>query len=142
IGVPEVILGGVSGAWMTSDGHVPTDPVTLLLGAEIFDLAELTDTVPRQEHLVEVSATTTLRGRQTAEAVAVELSGRRAIVIGLRDGVPAARRSLNAFIRDEGIDLVIATDIGSDTLSSGDEVNPAKTAFVDFLSLGVLLGAE
>lgn len=142
IGVPEVILGGVSGAWMTADGHVPTDPVTILLGAEIFDLAELTDTVRRQEQLVEVSATTTLRGRQTAEAVAVELSGRRAVVIGLRDGVPEATRSLNAFIHDEGIDLVIATDIGSDTFSSGNEVNPAKTAFVDFMSLGVLLGAE
>ncbi|WP_432974338.1 DUF1152 domain-containing protein [Dactylosporangium sp. CA-233914] len=141
LGVGEVILGGVSGAWMTADGHVPTDPATVLLGAEIFALDELTETIKHADQLVEVSATTRLRGRQTAEAVLVEQSGRRAVVIGLGDGVPAARRSLESFVKSEGIDIVVASDIGSDTFFSGEEPNPAKTAFVDFLSLGVLLGA-
>nr|PZM97742.1 MAG: hypothetical protein DIU73_05385 [Actinomycetota bacterium] len=141
LGVKEVILGGVSGAWMTHDGHVPTDPATVLLGAEIFDLDELTGALPHGPQLVEVGPATRLRGRQTAESVLVELTGRRAVVIGLKEGVAAARASLNAFIEAEGIGLVVATDIGSDTMFSGKEANPAKTAFVDFLSLGVLLGA-
>ncbi len=136
----EVILGGVSGAWMTDDGHVPTDPATILLGAEIFDVAELQDATVLHPNIAEVSATTTLRGRVTAEAATVKLFNRRAIVIGLGNGVMAARRDLAAFVRDEGIGLVVAVDVGSDTLFSGREANPAKTAFADFLSLGTLVG--
>ncbi len=140
IGVGEVILGGVNGAWMTDDGHVPQDPASLLLGAEIFDLGELTDTRPFAENLVEVSAQTTLRGRRTAEAACVDLFGRRAVVIGLGNGVEAARHDLRTFVENERIGLVIAADVGSDTFFSGAEANPAKTAFVDYLSIGVLTG--
>jgi hypothetical protein len=87
---------------------------------------------------VEISADTRLRGQMTGEAAACTLLGHRTFVIGLNDGVAAAASDVQAFVEEEGIELVVSTDVGSDSFYSGQDAYPAHTSLVDFMSIGIL----
>jgi hypothetical protein len=143
LGVQEIFLGGVNCAWIDDDGAAQgtgtdADPATFVLGPTIYDLDELTYATPVSPHMVEVTPDTRLRGGFTGEAAAATLLGHRTFVISLADGVQAAAREVQAFVDTEAIDLVVSTDVGSDSFYSGEESYPAHTALVDFMSLGIL----
>ncbi len=140
LGVAEVIMGGVSCAWLgpDQDPGFDGDRATISLGAVVYDLNELTASRRLAPMLCEVSGATTLRGRKIAEAALAELFGVRAVLVGLGGGVPQAARDLGEWIEREQIGLVVSVDTGSDSFYTGTEKYPAHTPFVDFLSLGVL----
>jgi len=145
LGVEEVIFGGINCAWIDEESGAPqeetpsgSDPATFVLGPTIYDLDLLTPSTRIAPHIVEVTAETRLHGHLTGEATVSGLFGDRAIVIGLGDGVPAAAADLQAFLDREGIGLVISTDVGSDSMFTGEEACPAHTPLADFMSIGLL----
>ena len=61
---------------------------------------------------------------------------------GLLGGAAGLGESLKSFVEEKQIDLVVGVDIGSDSFHRGDEVQPAHTSLVDFMSLGALLALD
>jgi hypothetical protein len=143
LGVEEIYLGGVNCAWLDDAGAAQgtgddPDPATFVLGPTIYDLDDLVPSTRLAPCLAEISAETRLRDGFTGEGAARTLLDYRTFVISLRDGVPAAVRDVQAFVDEEKIDLVVSTDVGSDSFYSRDTVYPAHTSLVDFMSIGIL----
>ena len=145
LGVEEVIFGGINCAWIDDQTGAPQeetssrpDPATFVLGPTIYDLDALTNAVRVAPAIAEISKDTRLHGHLTGESVVCAQRNARAIVIGMGEGVPTAVRDVNAWLESEDIDLVVSTDVGSDSFYSGEETCPAHTPLADFLTIGLL----
>ena len=144
LGKDDVTMGGVNCAWVDDDTGAPQeessnpDPATFVLGPTLYPLADLTDSVLLRPHLATVSASSRLYGHLTGEQVVAQLHDVPAVIIDLADGVGAAAADLDAWVLEQGIDLVIASDCGSDSFYTGAEVTPAHTSLVDMMTMGVL----
>lgn len=144
LGKHDVIVGGVNCAWVDDDSGAPQeessnpDPATFVLGPTLYPLDDLTDSVRLKPHVATVSPTSRLYGHVTAEVIVARQHDIPAIVVDLADGVGAAASDLDAWVAEQGIDLVIASDCGSDSFYTGAEVTPAHTSLVDMMTMGVL----
>ena len=144
LGKTDVVMGGVNCAWVDDGSGAPQeessnpDPATFVLGPTIYPLDELTDSIRLKPHLATVTSSSRLYGFVTAEVIVADQHDVPAVVVDLSDGVSAAAADLDEYIAEEGIDLVIASDCGSDSFYTGAEVTPAHTSLVDMMTMGVL----
>jgi hypothetical protein len=143
LGKMDIVVGGVNCAWVNDAGEPQEessnpDPATFVLGPTLYPLSSLSDSERLRPHLASVAPTTRLYGNVLAEAVVARNHDVPAVVVDLSDGVGAAASDLDSWLAEAGIDLVIASDCGSDSFYTGAEVTPAHTSLVDMMTMGVL----
>lgn len=141
LGVKEIGMGGVNCQWWTPDGNPLADEWgSAVMGPTIYDLDDLSGAERVHPQLALIGANTKVGERRPCEAIlADQLPADYICVAGLSDGVVGLRDSLQQFVTDKGIDLVVGVDIGSDTFTDGKEAAPAKTAMVDFSVVSALI---
>jgi hypothetical protein len=139
LGVKELVVGGVGCAWWTPQGEaISSEQGIYIYGPTIYDVEELTPCKKWGPGIVGVSPDSHWKGRRPAEAVLAHLLPDSPFVVSLLGGAQGVLESLRHVIRDRGIDLVVAVDIGSDAFHDGREASKAYTSLVDFISLAAL----
>jgi hypothetical protein len=140
LGVERVLLGGVACQWWPVDGMC--GELVRVVGPEFYDPLELTDAEPLGEHAVLVGPDARLGERRPHEATLARHLGARTFVVSHRGGGRGSAAGLAAVVAHAGADLVISVDVGSDTLSTGDETRPVQTALADHLTTAALLAQD
>ena len=140
LGVEKIYLGGVACQWWTADGKPMADVWgSAVMGPTLYPVAELCEASLKAPHFAVVNRASHCRGRHPCEArLADLLKPKTTFIAGLTGGVAGLTDSLNQVIEEEGIDLFVGVDIGSDSFHDGSEACPAKTSMVDFMSLGAM----
>lgn len=140
LGYEEIYLGGINCQWWMPDG-APQSGVygTSVLGPTLYDIHELDPSDRVAPEMRFVSRTSAVGNCQPAEAVLADVLPGQQFVGSLNQGVVGFAESLRTFVEEKKIDLVLGVDIGSDSFHRGDEVQPAHTSLVDFMSIGALL---
>ncbi|MBI4259224.1 MAG: DUF1152 domain-containing protein [Actinobacteria bacterium] len=141
IGVDRVLHGGIACQWWPEPG-TESDPMVHVLGPDLYDPAELEGARPLGEHAVLVGPEARSAGRVPHEAVLAEGTGGLSFVLSLLGGGRGAVEGLAAVVAHAEADLVVSVDVGSDCLSTGDEVRPTMTVLADHLTLCGLLGQD
>ena len=141
IGLETVYLGGVACSWWTPDGNPLSETWgTAVMGPTLYDVNELSPSHYLAPHIVQVAKDTSLNGRLPCEAsLADTLPGDIIYIAGLTGGAQGLADGLSKLVAQEGIDLIVGVDIGSDTFFDGKNTMPAKTSLVDFISMGAIL---
>ena len=141
LGVERVTLGGIACQWWTAPGEDRPEGVDVL-GPDLYAIDEL-DAVERiHEYAAVCNAQTHSHGRRPHEAVLAEHVGQDTFVISHVGGAQGASDGLKAVVDHFDADLVIAMDVGSDTLSTGDEVRPTMTVLADHLTLAAVMSQD
>ena len=140
LGVEKIYLGGVACQWWTADGKPMADVWgSAVMGPTLYPVAELCKASLKAPQFAVVNRASHCRGRHPCEArLADLLKPKTTFIAGLTGGVAGLTDSLNQVIEEEGIDLFVGVDIGSDSFHDGTEACPAKTSMVDFMSLGAM----
>jgi hypothetical protein len=68
--------------------------------------------------------------------------GEQTFVLSLRGGAQGMIDGLRAVIHHADADLVVAVDVGSDTLSTGNETRPVQTALADHLTMSAIISQD
>jgi hypothetical protein len=138
-GVKDVIVGGVGCAWWTPQGEaISSEEGIYIYGPTIYDVEDLTASIKWGPGVVGVTSESAWKGRRPAEAVLSHLVPGAPFLVSLLGGAQGMLASLRHVIREKGIDLVVAVDIGSDAFHDGREASKAYTSLVDFISLAAL----
>ena len=140
LGYEDVYLGGINCQWWMPDG-TPQSGVygTSVLGPTLYDIHQLEPSELIAPEIRLVSTASAVGSCQPAEAVLADILPGTQFVGCLNNGVVGFAESLRQLVEDKKIDLVLGVDIGSDSFHRGDEVQPAHTSLVDFMSIGALL---
>lgn len=138
MGVRRVTVGGVACQWWPESARgAATEHI---VGPELYDPTSLRPVSALGENCAMVSGTTTdAHGRRPHEASLAAHVGQQVFVLSHLNGVMGAADGLARLIDSVAGDLVIAVDVGSDSLSSGREVRPASTSLVDHITLSALV---
>ena len=140
LGFESIYIGGVSCQWWMPDGAPQSDTYGVsVLGPTLYDIHKLEPSESWAPEIRGVTRHSSIGACQTAEAVLADLLPGMPFVGGLTQGTQGLALSLKQFVEEKGIDLVVGVDIGSDSFHRGDEVQPAHTSMVDFMSIGALL---
>ena len=141
LGVEDIGMGGVNCQWWTPNGNPLADEWgTAVMGPTLYNLDDLKPVDRVQPQLALIDSDSRVDKRRPCEAIlADQLPGDYVCVGGLTAGVVGLRDSLQQFVKDKGIELVVGVDIGSDTFTDGKEAAPAKTAMVDFSVMSALI---
>lgn len=136
----DIFIGGVSCQWWMPDGAPQSDVYGVsVLGPTLYDIRELEPAEDLAPNLRGVTPQSSIGECRPAEAVLADLLPGKPFVGGLTEGVQGLAAGLKEFVETRRIDLVVGVDIGSDSFHRGDEVQPAHTSMVDFMSIGALL---
>ncbi|MGF1530836.1 MAG: DUF1152 domain-containing protein [Puniceicoccaceae bacterium] len=136
----KIFIGGVSCQWWMPDGKPQSDVYGVsVLGPTLYDIHQLSPAEDWAPQLRGVSTASSIGNCQPAEAVLADKLGGVPFVAGLLEGTVGLAKSLQSFVTEQRIDLVVGVDIGSDSFHRGDEVQLAHTSMVDFMSIGALL---
>lgn len=140
LGVKAICVGGVNCQWWTPKGEPFSNAKgTCLVGPMVYDISRLTDGESWAPMVVGVKATSSFEGRRPPEAAICESVKWDAFVAGLSQGVVGLRDSLRQVVAKREIDLFVGVDCGSDSFHDGNEVGPAHTSLVDFMSLSAMI---
>jgi len=74
--------------------------------------------------------------------VLAEYLGHETFVVSHQGGAKGAASGLKAVVEYFDADLVIAMDVGSDSLSTGSEVRPTMTVLADHLTIAAIMSQE
>jgi hypothetical protein len=140
VGVERVLLGGVACQWWPVEGHVGT--MVRTVGPEFYDPTQLEDVEILDDHAVLVGPNARLGSQVPHEATLAGHLGERTFVLSLRGGAAGASQGLRALIEYADADLVVSVDVGSDTLSTGNETRPVQTALADHITLAALTAQD
>ena len=136
----EIYIGGISCQWWMPDGRPQSDVYRVsVLGPTLYNIHDLSGTELLAPEIRSVTTESKIGDCQPAEAVLANALPGKVFVAGLLNGSAGLAASLKQFVENNRIDLVVGVDIGSDSFHRGDEVQPAHTSLVDFMSLGALL---
>src|SRR5262245_11954233 len=138
IGVERILGGGIACQWWP-EPSAPTGEFVEVFAPDLYDPFRLDGARPIGDHAVIVGPEAALDGRKPHEATLAARSGGEAFVLSLHGGASGMAAGLAALVDYAGADLVVSVDVGSDTLSTGDEVRPVQTALADHLSVAALL---
>lgn len=138
VGVERVIVGGVACQWWAPEGEKRIG-LKCVLGPDFYDPGTLKDTRALNEFAYLVGPDAAVDGRSPHEATAARHFGGEAFIISLRGGGAGVAAGMGAVVDYFGADLLISVDVGSDTLSTGDEIRPTQTSLADHLTLSGLL---
>ncbi|MGB0372467.1 MAG: DUF1152 domain-containing protein [Opitutales bacterium] len=141
LGVEEVGMGGVSCQWWTPEGNPLAEKWgSAVMGPTVYSLDDLSPAERVHDQVAIINSSSKVGERAPCEAIIYDiLPADYVCVVGLENGVVGLRDSLQAFVTERKIDLVIGVDIGSDTFTDGKEAAPAKTAMVDFSVMSALM---
>lgn len=142
VGVAEVIVGGVACQWWPPSGEQKHAGLKTVLGPLFYDPADLTDATEVDEFAYLVGPDAHIGDRAPHEATAARNFGGQAFVVSLLGGGVGVAAGMRAVVEHFGADLLVSVDVGSDTLSTGDEIRPTQTSLADHLSLAGLLQQE
>ncbi len=138
MGVERVVLGGVACQWWLPPGEERVG-LKSVLGPDFYEPTDLAGAKPLNDYAVIVGEDASIEGRAPHEATAARNFGGEAFIISLRGGGQGVGAGLKAVIEHYGADLLVSVDVGSDTLSTGDEIRPTQTSLADHLTLSGLL---
>ncbi|WP_283139550.1 DUF1152 domain-containing protein [Rhizohabitans arisaemae] len=141
LGVQRIILGGVACQWWLPADAEPKIRRTTV-GPDFYQPLDLKPAQPLGENAVIVLPDTQIDGRQPHEATAARHFGGEAFVVSLRGGGRGVADGMRQVIAHYGADLLVSVDVGSDTLSTGNEIRPTQTSLADHLTLAGLLQQE
>jgi hypothetical protein len=139
VGVAKVVVGGVACQWWPPRGEQKRSDLKTVLGPLFYDPATLTGVTPLGEHAFLVGPDAAVDGRTPHEATAARNFGGEAFVLSLLGGGSGVAEGMRAVVDHFNADLLISVDVGSDTLSTGDEIRPTQTSLADHLTLAGLL---
>jgi hypothetical protein len=144
LGVETIWMAGVSCQWWTPEGKPLAEKWgEAVMGPTIYDVAELSSAEMLAPHAAKITPASKVGDRAPCEAQLAELLPADAVLsLGLLGGAKGLGESLQTLVQEHGVDLVIGVDVGSDTFHNGEEVVPAKTSLVDFLSLASMLSLD
>lgn len=137
LGVETIYLGGVSSQWWNPEGG--SHRSNFVLAPVVYDVSKLSNAELWQPMLAHVDASSTFDGHRPAEAAISECVDWEMFVGGLSSGVVGLRDSMNAFIKEQGIDLFVGADIGAHSFHDGNETSPPFTTLVSLMSLGAMI---
>ena len=142
LGVERVVVGGIACQWWPPPGKTVT-ATQLVVGPDFYNPHQLTDITTLNDDAVLVSPESRYtNGCQPHEATAAKHFGGESFVISLLGGARGVTNGMLAAVRHFEADLLVSVDVGSDTLSTGDEIRPTQTSLADHLTLAGLLGQE
>lgn len=141
LGVEDVGIGGVACQWWTPNGSPLVEKWgSAVMGPTLYSLDDLSPAERVQDQVSIIDGASKVGKRAPCEAIIADILPADYIcIVGLEKGVAGLRDSLQMFVKERGIDLVIGVDIGSDTFTDGNEAAPAKTAMVDFSVMSALM---
>ena len=141
LGVEEIGIGGVACQWWTPNGNPLAEKWgSAVMGPTLYSLDDLSPCDRIQEQVAIIQGDAKVGACAPCEAIIADILPADYIaIVGLEKGVVGLRDSLQSFVKERGIDLVIGVDIGSDTFTDGNEAAPAKTAMVDFSVMSALM---
>ncbi len=140
VGVDRVVVGGVACQWWPPAGE-QRGGLKSVLGPEFYEPAALSDVQKIGENAYLVGPNAQLDGRRPHEATAARAFG-EAFVVSLLAGGQGVAAGMRSAVEHFGADLLISVDVGSDTLSTGEEIRPTQTSLADHLTLAGLLQQE
>lgn len=136
LGVEEIFMGGVSCEWWPFDTE---GKYAYSVAPTVYEVEELNEAEIVAPQIARVNEDTNYRGRGIAEGKVAGVFGQDTYVLSVKNGVKNLARGINQFIKDEGIDLVVGMDAGSDSMYSGErELTQPRTPLVDFITLASL----
>lgn len=141
MGVERVALGGIACQWWTAPGEDRPELVDVL-GPDLYSIDDLDDIKRIHEHAAICTSDTHSHGRKPHESVLAEHINDETFVVSHRGGAQGAKDGLKAVVDYFAADLVIAMDVGSDTLSTGNEVRPTMTVLADHLTLAAVMSQD
>lgn len=141
MGVERVTLGGIACQWWTAPGEDRPELVDVL-GPDLYSVGDLDEAEQIHEYAAVVNARTNSHGRRPHEAVLAEHLGQETFILSHQGGVKGSTAGLKALVDHFDADLVIAMDVGSDSLSTGQEVRPTMTVLADHLTLGAVMSQD
>ena len=141
MGVERVALGGIACQWWTAPGEDRPELVDVL-GPDLYSVDDLDDVERIHDYAAICNANTNSQGRKPHEAVLAEYLNEETFVVSHQGGVQGAAGGLKAVVEHFSADLVIAMDVGSDTLSTGKEVRPTMTVLADHITLAAVMSQE
>ena len=127
LGVEDIGMGGVNCQWWTPNRNPLADEWgTAVMGPTLYNLDDLKPVDRVQPQLALIDSDSRVDKRRPCEAIlADQLPGDYVCVGGLTAGVVGLRDSLQQFVKDKGIELVVGVDLGSDPITDGKEAAPA-----------------
>ena len=141
MGVERVALGGIACQWWTAPGEDRPELVDVL-GPDLYSVEDLEQVNRIHDYAAICNAETNSHGRKPHEAVLAEYLNEETFVVSHQGGAQGARDGLKAVVEHFSADLVIAMDVGSDTLSTGKEVRPTMTVLADHITLAAVMSQD
>ena len=141
MGVERVALGGIACQWWTAPGEDRPELVDVL-GPDLYSIDDLEQVNRIHDYAAICRSDTHSHGRTPHEAVLAEHINGKTFVVSHQGGVQGAAEGLKAVVEHFSADLVIAMDVGSDTLSTGDEVRPTMTVLADHITLAAVMSQD
>lgn len=138
MGVARVALGGIACQWWTAPGEDRPELVDVL-GPDMYSIDDLDQVNRIHDYAAICNRDTNSHGRKPHEAVLAEHLGDETFVVSHQGGVKGSADGLKAVVEYFDADLVIAMDVGSDTLSTGREVRPTMTVLADHITLAAVM---
>lgn len=141
MGVERVALGGIACQWWTAPGEDRPELVDVL-GPDLYSIDDLDQVNKIHDYAAICNADTNSHGRKPHEAVLAEFLGQETFVVSHQGGAKGAASGLKAVVDHFDADLVIAMDVGSDSLSTGSEVRPTMTVLADHLTIAAIMSQD
>ena len=141
MGVERVALGGIACQWWTAPGEDRPELVDVL-GPDLYAIDDLDEIERIHDYAAICNPRTHSHGRRPHESVLAEHLGEDTFVVSHQGGAQGASGGLQAVVDHFDADLVIAMDVGSDTLSTGNEVRPTMTVLADHLTLAAVMSQD
>jgi hypothetical protein len=139
VGVERVVVGGVGCQWWPPEGEQKHAGLKTVLGPLFYDPEALTDATRLDDNAYLVGPDARIGERAPHEATAARSFGGQSFVVSLLGGGAGVAAGMRAVVEHFGADLLVSVDVGSDTLSTGDEIRPTQTSLADHLTLAGLL---
>jgi hypothetical protein len=137
LGVETVLLGGIACQWWPEPGL--TGELLRVVGPDLYDPTQLTGVEVVHDYAVIVGPDAKMPdGRIPHEAVLAAYTGQPTFILSHLGGVKGSTAGLAEIIQRVSAGLVVTVDVGSDTLSTGNETRPVQTAFADHLTLAAV----
>ena len=141
MGVERVALGGIACQWWTAPGEDRPELVDVL-GPDLYSIDDLDEINRVHDYAAVCNAGTHSHGRRPHEAVLAEHLNDETFIVSHQGGVQGAKEGLKAVAEHYAADLVVAMDVGSDTLSTGNEVRPTMTVLADHITLAAVMSQD